>query len=102
MCKFLSAESKTNTGDMKSYSTPEGHHSMFVNLFSRQKVKLPESFEEEWIEFSKGFKNKIADNISSGLTPTAGSDKLSFKDYKTLSEYAMRSDTQQLGITTTM
>ena len=94
MCKFLSVQSiEANTGKMRSFSTPEGHHSMFVSFFARHKVRLPETFEDEWIEFSKGYKNKVAENIAAGVTPTAGSDKLSFKDYRLLALYAVASDT---------
>ena len=94
MCKFISVQSiEARTGNMKSYSTPEGHHSMFVNLFGQQKVRLPETFEDEWIEFSKGYRNKIAENIAAGITPGAGTDKLSYKDYRLLAAYAVASDT---------
>ena len=48
MCKFISVQSiEARTGNMKSYSTPEGHHSMFVNLLARQKVRLSEICEDE-------------------------------------------------------
>lgn len=94
MCKFISLQSRNqNTGDMKSFSTPEGHHSMLISLFTREKVDIPETFENEWIEFSKGYRNKIAENISAGITPTAGSDKLSFKDYRLLASHAVASTT---------
>ena len=94
MCKFISVQSlDAKTGNMRSFSTPEGHHSMFMNFFTRHKVHLPETFEDEWIEFSKGYRNKIAENIADGKTPTAGSDKLSFKDYRLLAAYAVASDT---------
>ena len=94
MCSFISIESvHTVTGEMKSHSTPEGHHSMFVNFFSRLKCKLPDSFEKEWIEFSKGYRNKIAEKVSAGTMPTAGSDKITFEDYKKLTAYAIQSET---------
>ena len=94
MCKFISVQSiDAKTGNMRSFSTPEGHHSMFVSFFTRHKVRLPETFEDEWIEFSKGYRNKIAENIAEGKTPTAGSDKLTFKDYRLLAAYAVASDT---------
>lgn len=45
-CKFMSVQSiDVTTGKMKSFSTPEGHHSMFVNLFSRLKLPSPDTFE---------------------------------------------------------
>jgi hypothetical protein len=94
MCKFISVQSiDEKTGKMRSFSTPEGHHSMFVNLFSRLKVPLPDTFEREWIEFSKGYRNKIAEDISAGRIPTAGTDKLTFKDYKILTSHAVKSNT---------
>ena len=94
MCKFISVQSvHAVTGTMKSYSTPEGHHSMFRNLFARLKISIPESFEEEWTEFAKGYRNKIAENISAGVMPTAGSDKITFEDYKKLSMFAIQSET---------
>ena len=67
MCKFMSGQSiDVTTGKMKSFSTPEGHHSMFVNVFSRLNLPSPDTFEIEWIEFSKGDRNKIAEDISAG------------------------------------
>ena len=94
MCKFISVQSiHARTGNMKSYSTPEGHHSMFVNLFGGLKSHIPESFEEEWVEFARGYRNKIAENISSGVMPTAGSDKITFEDYKKLTMFALQSET---------
>ena len=94
MCKFISEQSVfTSTRKMKSYSTPEGHHSMFIYLFGRSKVQLPRTFEKEWIEFSKGYRNKVAENISAGLTPTASSDKITFKEYRILATHAVKSNT---------
>ena len=94
MCKFISVQSLiVSTGTMKSYSTPEGHHSMFVNLFGRSKVVLPKTFEKEWTQFSKGYRNKVAENISAGVIPTAGSDKITFNEYKMLAAHAAKSST---------
>lgn len=93
MCRFISVHSVHDNGKMKSFSTPEGYHSMLVNLFGRLKVKLPDGFEGEWNDFAKGYKNKIAEDISAGLIPTAGSDKLTFNDYKILTSHAVKSDT---------
>ena len=93
MCKFISVQSiHAITRNMKSYLTPEGHHSMLVNLFSRLKSPFPESFEEEWNEFAKGYKNKIAENISAGLMPAAGTDRVTFEDYKKLTLFALQSE----------
>ena len=66
---------------------------MFINLFLRHKVSIPEDFEIEWMTFSKGYRNKIAESISAGLIPTAGSDKLTFEDYKILTAHAVKSTT---------
>ena len=92
LCKFISSESlHVKTGKMKSFSTPEGYHSMFVSMFSRIKVDLPVTFDKEWAEFAKGYKNRIAEDISAGLLPTAGSDKITFTEYRILSSYAAKS-----------
>lgn len=94
MCKFLSVQSLHRvTGVMKSHSTPEGHHSMYVNFFSRQKCQIPDTFEREWSEFSKGYRNKIAEKIAAGTMKTVGADKVTFEDYKKLTAYALQSET---------
>ena len=93
LCSFIDIHSRNKDGTMKSHSTPEGYRSMLVHLFKKQKMKLPETFKNEWIDYSKGFKNISAKNIAAGLTPSAGSDKLPFEDYKLLTGIASKSET---------
>ena len=52
---------------------------------------MPSTFEEEWEDFSKGYRNRSAENIAAGLLPTAWSDKLSFENYNFLTAYAVKS-----------
>lgn len=65
---------------------------MMVNLFKKEKMRLPETFDQEWDDYSKGYQNKSAENIAAGLTPSAGSDKLAFEDYKLLIGVAIKSE----------
>ena len=66
MCKYISEQSvHTVSGIMKSFSTPEGIHSMLMNLFARLKYQIPKTFEKEWLQFSKGYRNRIATALRS-------------------------------------
>jgi integrase len=56
-------------------------------------MNIPEDLNAEWLEFSKGYKNRVAENIASGTQETAGSDKLTFEQYRILSNLAIKSDT---------
>lgn len=47
---------------MMPYSTPEGHRSMLANIFEKEKMWLPETFENEWEDYLQGNQNKIAEN----------------------------------------
>ena len=64
---------------------------MLVNLISRLKSPFPESFEEVWNEFAEGYKNKVAENISAGLMPAAGTERITFEDYKKLTSFVLQS-----------
>ena len=80
MCTSILLNSINKDGTMESYSTAEGHRSMMVNLFKKEKMRLPETFGQEWEDYSRRYENKNAAIIAAGLTPSAGSDKLNFKD----------------------
>ena len=45
------------------------------------------------MQYSKGFKNRVAENIAAGLQSTSGSDKLTFEQYRLLSTIALQSST---------
>ena len=60
LCDYLAEESLDADGKMKSFSTPEGIRSMLIYLFKKSCVSLPSTFEDEWEEFSKGHRDKIA------------------------------------------
>jgi hypothetical protein len=64
---------------MLAYATPEANHSSMVDMYKRAKMNIPEDLNAEWLEFSKGYKNRVAENIASGTQETAGSDKLTFE-----------------------
>jgi hypothetical protein len=78
---------------MLAYGTPEANHSSIVDMYKRAKMNIPEDLNAEWLEFSKGYKNRVAENIASGTQETAGSDKLTFEQYRILSNLAIKSDT---------
>jgi murein endopeptidase len=64
---------------------------MFVSTFSTTNIALTVTFERESDEFSKGYRNQIEERIAAGVIPTAGSDKLTFSEYKLLSHFAAKS-----------
>ena len=92
ICEFI-AKSSMKDGKLLSYSTPESNHSAILNMYRSLKIRCPEDFNQEWLEYSKGFRNKVAENISLGTQATAGSDKLTFEQYRILSTLAVKSST---------
>lgn len=73
---------------MLANSTPEANYSSIVDLYKEANTKIPEDLNAEWLEFSKGYKNRVA-----GLQVTSGSDKLIFEQYRLLSLLAVKSST---------
>lgn len=92
ICEFIS-KSSLKDGKLLSYSTPESNHSAILDLYRASKIRCPGNFNQEWLEYSKGYRNKVAENISLGMQPTAGSDKLTIEQYRTLSMLAVKSST---------
>jgi hypothetical protein len=77
---------------MLSYATPEANHLSIIDMYKRAKMNIPEDLNAEWLEFSKGYKNRVAENVAAGLQETVGSDKLTFEQYRLLSNLAIKSD----------
>lgn len=92
ICEFISKSSVKN-GKLLSYATPEANHSSIIDMYKIAKLKIPDDLNDEWLQYSKGYKNRIAENIAAGTQPTAGSDKLTFEQYKLLSLLAINSTT---------
>lgn len=92
ICEYIS-KSSIKDGKMLAYATPEANHSSIVDMYKRAKMNIPEDLNAEWLEFSKGYKNRVAENIAAGTQETAGSDKLTFEQYRILSNLAIKSDT---------
>jgi hypothetical protein len=93
LCDYLAKTSKDKHGSLLSFSTPESNHSAIVNIYRVARLKLPEHFEAEWLQFKKGYKNRIAGKIADGTQGTAGSDKLTFEQYRMLCGLAVASST---------
>ena len=81
-------------GTIKSYSVPEGYRSALVSYYSDTgHSKLPESLDNEFKKYLKGFKKTIAKKRKFGeLKASAGKDCLSFSDYKRLANLTFRSE----------
>ena len=92
ICEYISITS-VKDGKMLSYATPESNHSSIIDMYKVAKIKIPESLNVEWMQYSKGFKNRVAENIAAGLQSTSGSDKLTFEQYRLLSTIALQSST---------
>ena len=92
ICEFI-AKTSVKDGQMLSYATPESNHSSIIDMYKVAKIRIPEDLNAEWMEFSKGYKNRVAENIASGLQATSGSDKLTFEQYRLLTTIAIRSST---------
>ena len=92
ICEYI-FKTSIKDGKMLAYATPEANHSSIVDMCKRAKMNIPEDLNAEWLEFSKGYKNRVAENIASGTQETAGSDKLTFEQYRILSNLAIKSDT---------
>lgn len=92
ICEYL-AKCSIKDGKMLAYSTPEANHSAIVDMYKQAKLNIPNDLNAEWLEFSKGYKNRVAENIAAGLLTTAGSDKLTFEQYRLLSVLAIKSST---------
>jgi hypothetical protein len=92
ICEYI-AKSSMKGEKMLSYATPEANHSAIIDMYKVAKLKIPEDLNAEWMEFSKGYKNRVAENIAAGLLSTSGSDKLTFEQYRLLSLLAVKSST---------
>ena len=92
ICEYLAVTSKKE-GKLLSYSTSESNHSAIIDMYRTAKLKIPDDLNAEWLQFSKGYQNRVADNISLGIQATAGSDKLTFEQYRMMSGLAVASST---------
>ena len=92
ICKYIGDTSKKD-GKILSYSTAESNHSAIVDMYRTAKLNIPDGLNAEWKRYSRGYQNRIADNISAGIQTTAGSDKLTFEQYRLLSRLAVASST---------
>ena len=92
ICEYL-ANSSMKDGKMLAYSTPEANHSSIVDMYKKAKLNIPNDLNAEWLEYSKGYKNRVAENIAAGLQTTSGSDKLTFEQYRLLAGLAIKSST---------
>jgi hypothetical protein len=96
-CKWQPSECKKKPekiGTMKSYSIPEGYRSALVSYFDDAgHSKLPDSLDDEFKKYLKGYKKTIAKKRKYGeLKASAGKDCLSFSDYKILANFAFISE----------
>jgi hypothetical protein len=66
ICEYIS-KTTIKDGKMLAYATPEANHSSIIDMYKRAKMSIPEDLNAEWLEFSKGYKNRVAENIAAGL-----------------------------------
>ena len=93
VCEYIAVTSQKADGTLLAPSTPESNHSAIVDMYRTARLRLPDGLNVEWLQFIKGFKNRTADNIAAGIQATAGSDKLTFEQYRMLSGLAVASKT---------
>lgn len=72
-----------STGIMRSVQTPDGFHATLGHIYKVQKIKVPESTEQNWTEYRAGFKNSVQDEIEEkGLFYYEGKDILPNKGFE--------------------